>query len=86
MSDTENLPMKIFHAFEDLYFEKDKGKLFDKIFSKYIVLVDHDHHMDLYDVLVLIRKEHRLKFDEMVKELRENKLIKDWSSKKTVIS
>jgi hypothetical protein len=77
MSDTENLPMKIFHAFEDLYFEEDKGKLFDKIFSKYIILVEHDHHMDLYDVLVLIRKEHRLQFDEMVKELRENALIKD---------
>ena len=77
MSDTANLPLKIFHSFEDLYFEKDKGKLFDKIFSKYIVLVDHDPHMDLYDVLVLIRKEHRLKFDEMVKELRENDLIKD---------
>ena len=77
MSDTENLPMKIFHAFEDLYFEEDKGKLFDKIFSKYIILVEHDHYMDLYDVLVLIRKEHRLQFDEMVKELRENKLINE---------
>jgi hypothetical protein len=77
MSDTENLPMIIFHAFEDLYFEEDKGKLFDKIFSKYIILVEHDHHMDLYDVLVLLSKNHRLQFDEMVKELRENALIND---------
>jgi len=77
MSDTANLPLKIFHSFEDLYFEKDKGQLFDKIFSKYIVLVDIDRHMDLYDVLVLLSKEHRLKFDEMVKELRENGLINE---------
>ena len=77
MSDTENLPMKIFHAFEDLYFDKDKGKLFDRIFSKYFILVDIKHYMDLYDVLVLIRKEHSIKFDEMVKELIENKLINE---------
>ena len=77
MSDTANLPLKIFHSFEDLYFKKDKGKLFDKIFSKYIVLVEIDPHMDLYDVLVLLSKEHRLKFDEMVNELRENALINE---------
>jgi len=77
MSDIANLPLKIFHSFEDLYFEKDKGKLFDKIFSKYIVLVDIDPHMDLYDVLVVLSKEHRLKFDEMVNELRENALINE---------
>lgn len=77
MSDTENLPLKIFNSFEDLYFEKDKGKLFDKIFSRYIVLVDFDRHMDLYDVLVLLSKNHSLQFDEMVKELRKNALIND---------
>ena len=77
MSDTKNLPLKIFHAFEDLYFEKDKGKLFDRIFSRYFVHADIDHHMDLYDVLVVLSKNHSLQFEKMVKELRENGLIKD---------
>ena len=77
MSDNENLPLKIFHAFEDLYFEKDKGKLFDKIFSRYFVHADIDRHMDLYDVLVVLSKKHSLQFEEMVKELRENGLIND---------
>jgi hypothetical protein len=77
MSDNENLPLKIFHAFEDLYFEKDKGKLFDKIFSRYFVHANIDRHMDLYDVLVLLSKKHSLQFEKMVNELRENGLIND---------
>ena len=77
MSDSENLPMKIFHAFEDLYFEKNKDKIFDKIFSRYFCFVDIDQHMDLYDVLVALKKKHPSHFDNMVKELREHKLISD---------
>lgn len=77
MSHSENLPLKIYHAFEDLYFEKDKGKIFDNIFSKYFCLVEHDGYMDLYDVLVVIMTKHRSHFNEMVRELRENKLISD---------
>jgi hypothetical protein len=77
MSNTENLPLKIFHSFEDLYFEKDKGKLFDRIFSKYFVHVEIDRNMDLYDVLVCLSKDHCSLFDKMVKELRENSLIEE---------
>jgi hypothetical protein len=77
MTKNENLPLKIFHAFEDLYFEKDKGKLFDNIFSKYFPFVEIDRHMDLYDVLVSLNSKHRSQFDNMVKELKENKLIND---------
>jgi hypothetical protein len=77
MSDSENLPLKIFHAFEDLYFEKDKGKIFDNIFSRYVPFVELNPHMDLYDVLVELKTKHRSHFDEMVREFRENKLIGD---------
>jgi len=77
MDKSENLPLKIFHAFEDLYFEKDKGKIFDKIFSRYFCYVEIDRHMDLYDVLVSLSKHHCFEFDKMVKELRENALIND---------
>ena len=79
MSENENWPLKIFNAFEDLYFEKDKGKIFDAVFTKYFTLVDvHiEQHMDLYDVLVLIRSRHPEQFDEMVRELREHSLISD---------
>jgi len=77
MIDNENLPLKIFNAFEDLYFEKGKDKTFDSIFSRYFRYVEIDRHMDLYDVLVALRKHHRSHFDKMVKELIENKLISE---------
>lgn len=77
MSDSENMPLKIYYAFEDLYFERDMGKIFDEIFSKYFFLLDFDlsPHMDLYDVLVLLSKEHRPLFDKMVLEFKEHSII-----------
>jgi hypothetical protein len=79
MSNSENMPLKIYHAFEDLYFEKGKGKIFDEIFTKYFSFLDSelDQHMDLYDVLVLLSTKHRSLFDKMVIELKENSIIRD---------
>jgi hypothetical protein len=77
MDDNQNIPLKIYHAFEDLYFEKDKGKIFDDIFTRYFSLVEIDHHMDLYDVLVLINTHHRERFDEMVREFKSHSIIND---------
>ena len=77
MSESENLPIKIFHAFEDLYLEKDKDKIFDTIFSKYFCFVEIDRFMDLYDVLVALKKNHPSHFDNLVRELREHKLLCD---------
>jgi hypothetical protein len=77
MSDSENLPLKIFNAFEDLYFEEGRGKIFDEIFSKYFAPLDLEPHMDLYDVLVFISTRHRERFEEMVKELKAHSIISD---------
>jgi hypothetical protein len=77
MVDSQDMALKIFNAFEDLYFEEGKGKIFDTVFSKYFPLVDIDRHMDLYDVLLLLSTKHRKKFDEMVKELRDHSIICD---------
>ncbi len=77
MEDSKNLPLKIYHAFEDLYFEKGKGKIFDDIFTRYFSLVEIGHHMDLYDVLVSLNTYHRKEFDEMVKEFKAHSIIND---------
>ncbi|MFZ5905890.1 MAG: hypothetical protein ACOYVJ_00595 [Nitrospirota bacterium] len=77
MNEPVNMPLKIFHAFEDLYFEKGKGKIFDDIFTKYFSPLDIDRHMDLYDVLVLIHEKHPEQFEEMVQEFRAYSIIKD---------
>ncbi len=75
MSDIEDIALKIFHAFEDLYFEKDKGKIFDDIFERYFSFVEIDRYMDVYDVLVSLGKNHRTQFDEMVKELKSHSIV-----------
>ena len=77
MSDNQNMPLKIFHAFEDLYFEKGKGRIFDDVFTRYFASLDLDRHMDLYDVLVLISKKHPEQFEEMVKELKAQSIISE---------
>ncbi|MEW6416925.1 MAG: hypothetical protein AB1480_02255 [Nitrospirota bacterium] len=77
MTDIEDIALKIFHAFEDLYFEKDKGKIFDDIFERYFSIVEIDRYMDVYDVLVSLGINHRTYFDEMVKELRSHSIIGD---------
>jgi hypothetical protein len=77
MDDNQNMPLKIYNAFEDLYFEKGKGKIFDDIFTKYFSLVEIDHHMDLYDVLVSLNAYHREQFDEMVREFKAHSIIHD---------
>ena len=70
-----DMVLKIFHAFEDLYFEKGKGKIFDDIFRKYFPLVEIGPHMDVYDVLMSLGTKNRTKFDEIVRELRLHSLI-----------
>jgi hypothetical protein len=77
MSDIEDISLKVFHAFEDLYFEKDKGKIFDDIFERYFSIVEIDRYMDVYDVLVSLGINHRTQFDEMVKEFISHSIIDD---------
>jgi len=75
MGDVEDIALKIFHAFEDLYFEKDKGKIFDDVFERYFSFVEIEQYMDVYDVLVSLGINHRKQFDEMVKELKSHSII-----------
>ena len=75
MSDLEDIALKIFYAFEDLYFEKDKGKIFDDVFERYFSFVEIEQYMDVYDVLVSLGINHRKQFDEMVKELKSHSII-----------
>jgi len=75
MGDVEDIALKIFYAFEDLYFEKDKEKIFDDVFERYFSFVEIERYMDVYDVLVSLGINHRKQFDEMVKELKSHSII-----------
>ena len=77
MSEIQDMAMKIFNAFEDFYLDKDKRKIFNDLFDKYLSIVDIDGRMDTYDAIVLLGVNHRSEFDQMIKVLKEHSLIPD---------
>ena len=77
LSDIKNMAMKIFHAYEDSYLEKDKRKIFEDLFDKYLTLVDMDRFMDTYDAIVSLGLTRRFEYDLMIKTLKEHSLISD---------
>ena len=77
MSEIQDMAMKIFNAFEDFYLDKDKRKIFNDLFDRYLSIVDVDGRMDTYDAIVSLGVSHRVEFDQMVKVLKEHSLIPD---------
>lgn len=77
MGEIENMAMKIFNAYEDFYLDKDKRKIFEGFFDKYLTIVDVDGKTEPYDAIVLLGLYHRSEFDQMVKVLKDNSLIPD---------
>jgi len=77
MSEIQDMAMKIFNAFEDFYLDKDKRKIFNELFDRYLSIVDIDGQMDTYDAIVSLGIHHRSEFDQMVKILKEKSLISE---------
>jgi hypothetical protein len=68
---------KISFAFEDLYEDKEKRSAFAALFNKYFSEVDPAGVMVPYDAIVALGRTAPDKFDQMVKEMQEMKLISD---------
>jgi hypothetical protein len=77
MKEISDMAMKIYHAYEDFLLDKDKKKIFDDLFDKYLSVVYIDGKTDIYDAVVLLGLHHRSEFDQMVKFLKEQSLIID---------
>jgi len=75
MRDIEDMAMKIFNAYEDVFYEKEKNKIFENLFDKYLTIADPVGTMEPYDAIVSLGHRHRLEFDQMVKALKEQSLI-----------
>ena len=73
----EDMAMKIFNAFEDFYLDKDKRKIFEDLFDKYLTVVDTTGQTETYDAIVSLGYRHRADFDRMVKTLKDQSLISD---------
>jgi hypothetical protein len=77
MNEIKDVAMKIFHAYEDSYLDKDKRKIFEELFDKYLSIVDIDGKTEVYDAIVLLALRHRSDYDQMVKTLKDHALIPD---------
>ena len=77
MKEISDMAMKIFNAYEDYYLDKDKCKIFETLFDKYLTVVDEDGKTETYEAIVLLGINHRPEFDQMVKVLKDNSLITD---------
>lgn len=75
MTDIQNMAMKIFNAYEDLYLDKQKSKIFEELFDKFLPKVDKDGKSDTYDALVALGLNFSADFDHIVKVLKDQQLI-----------
>ncbi|MBM4146188.1 MAG: hypothetical protein FJ240_07940 [Nitrospira sp.] len=77
MKEIADMAMKIFNAYEDYYLDRDKAKIFETLFDKYLTIVNEDGKTEPYDAIVWLAINHRPDFDEMVKVLKDHSLITD---------
>jgi hypothetical protein len=75
MGEIEDTAMKIFNAYEDVFYEKEKKKIFESLFDKYLNIADPVETMHPYDVIVSLGHHHRIEFDQLVKALKDHSLI-----------
>ncbi len=75
MGEIEDIAMKIFNAYEDYLLDKDKRKIFEDLFDRYLSAIDTEGNMEPYDAIVLLGRRSRSDFDKMVKTLRDHSLI-----------
>lgn len=69
------IAQKISFAFEDFYYDEKKRKLFISLFDKYLSQLDPSGLMEPYDVIILLGRKHPSEFKEMVREMKEHKLV-----------
>lgn len=75
MEDVKDISMKIHNAYEDFYLDKEKRKIFEDLFDKYLTMVDSHGTMDVYEAAIALSSQYRLEFEKMVNTLRENSLL-----------
>ena len=69
------IAQEISFAYEDLYHDMSKRKIFHTLFDKYLSPMDPGGNVHPYDAIIMLGRKEPAEFDRMVMELRENKLI-----------
>lgn len=71
------LAQTISFSYEDLYHVEDKRKMFHALFERYLSPVDPSGSMEPYDAIILLWRKNPAEFDQMVREMKDHKLIPD---------
>jgi len=75
MEDIRTVAMKIFNSYEDYYLDKEKRKIFEDLFDRYLTKVDTLGNMEIYDAVIKLAQQSRTDYEVMVKTLREQALL-----------
>jgi len=75
MEDVKKVAMEIFHSYEDSYLDKERRKIFEDLFDKYLTKVDTTGTMEIYDAVLKLEQQYRGDFDSMIKTLKEHSLL-----------
>ena len=68
---------KISFAYEDLFGDKGRRKLFEAIFERFLNPVDPKGKLEPYDAMVALWRQNPDGLDQMLRELEESSLIQD---------
>jgi hypothetical protein len=66
---------KISFAYEDLFGDKSKRKIFGAIFDRFLLPVDPAGSMEPYDAIIALWRHSPDEYDQMVRELEKFSLI-----------
>ena len=69
------IAQKISFAYEDLFGDEGKRKLFEAIFERFLDPVDPEGALEPYYAMVALWKQNPDAFDNMVKELEDSSVI-----------
>jgi len=75
MENIKKIAMKIFNSYEDAYLDKERRKIFEDLFDKYLMKVDSTGTMEIYDAVLKLADQYRNDYDQMVKTLKEHSLL-----------
>lgn len=75
MEEIKNIAMKIFHSYEDCYLDKEKRRIFEDLFDRYLSKVDTVGTMEVYDAVIALAAQYESDYDHMLKTLKEHSLL-----------
>ncbi len=75
MDDVKKIAMTLYHSYEDHYLDKEKRKIFEDLFDRYLTKVDTLGTLEVYDAAVKLAEQYPGDFEALIKTLREHSLL-----------